>query len=209
MRCVNCGKSNPDSYVFCVSCRRPLAGYSVAGGGDATQSVAYEAVPLAHAGFWLRFIAAIIDFIVLALLVGVVASFTSLAMGTWMGFLALKPGETPAEVTSAFGPKAILIFLVTFVIGGWFYFSVMECSRYQGTVGKVLVGLRVSDAQGYPVSFFRATARYVGGRLLFAVPQIGFYYLLLDCICSAFTPNKQAIHDMFSGCFVLRKSMHT
>jgi uncharacterized RDD family membrane protein YckC len=38
------------------------------------------------------------------------------------------------------------------------------------------------------------------------VPAVGLYYFTVDCICAGFTPRKQALHDIFAGCRVLRES---
>lgn len=207
MRCATCGKNNPDGTPFCKSCGKPLVGFSISGSPASSDSFATPDTPRQPAGFWLRFVAACIDFIILALLVGVVTSFTAVAMGTWKAFLNLKPGESPAQVISAFGMQAMFIIFASFVIGGWLYFSTMESSVYNGTIGKMIVGLRVTDAQGRRVSFGRASGRFAGGRLLASVPHLGGLYFLVDCIFVAFTPEKRAIHDMCSGCLVLRKTL--
>jgi len=205
MYCMSCGKKNAEGVAFCTSCRKPMMGYSVAGGAPSPGEFAEPETPLQPAGFWLRFIAACIDFLIVALLVGVVTSFTSVAMGTWREFLKLKPGESPADVTSGFGTQAMLLIFVSYILLSWLYFSSMECSSYGGTFGKMIVGLRVTDARGNRVSFGRATGRFAGGRLLIGLPYFGAYYFLADCICAGFTPNKQAVHDIWSGCLVLRK----
>jgi hypothetical protein len=38
---------------------------------------------------------------------------------------------------------------------------------------------------------------------------LGGYYFVVDCFCVALVPSKRAIHDMLSGCLVLRESTHS
>ena len=58
------------------------------------------------------------------------------------------------------------------------------------------------------MDFWRASLRFCGGRLLAHVPVLGGYYFVLDCLCVGLSPSKRAIHDMLSGCLVLRESTY-
>ena len=62
MFCSKCGANVPDNATFCSACGQPTGGLPVAPAG----SVAVAARPsVQYAGFWLRFVAFIIDAIVL------------------------------------------------------------------------------------------------------------------------------------------------
>jgi len=159
-----------------------------------------------YAGFWLRALAAIVDLIVLAIGLAVFVSFLAVAEGRPLAFLDLRPGESPSAVLSAFGRPSLFIILCFFVLSGWLYFSLLESSSWQGTVGKKLLGLYVADAQGDRVTFARATGRFFGGRFLVHIPYCGILYFSVDCICAGLTKRKQAIHDLVAGCLVLRKT---
>lgn len=159
-----------------------------------------------YAGFWLRFVAAILDLVALAIPLSVFVSFLALACGTPLAFLALRPREPPGAVIAAFGKPALIAMLCFFVLSGWLYFSLMESSRWQATIGKRVFGLYVSDLRGTPVNFGRASVRLCGGRLLFHVPAVGGAYFAIDCICAGLTSRKQAVHDLMAGCLVLRKN---
>jgi uncharacterized RDD family membrane protein YckC len=41
---------------------------------------------------------------------------------------------------------------------------------------------------------------------LLHIPLVGIYYFLVDGLSVAFTRRKQAIHDIVSGCLVLREA---
>ena len=81
-------------------------------------------------------------------------------------------------------------------LAGWIYFAAMESSGLQATVGKKLLGLRVTGRQGNRLGFCRASARY-GGKLL-SVISLGAGFAMIF-----FTEEKQAFHDYVAGSVVL------
>ena len=81
-------------------------------------------------------------------------------------------------------------------LAGWIYFAAMESSGLQATVGKKLLGLRVTGRQGNRLGFWRASARY-GGKLL-SVISLGAGFAMIF-----FTEEKQAFHDYVAGSVVL------
>jgi uncharacterized RDD family membrane protein YckC len=88
---------------------------------------------------------------------------------------------------------------------GWVYFAAFESSSWHATLGKRLLGIYLADAAGNPISFWRASRRFFAGRLLLHAPIFGFYYFLVDCLCVGILPSKRAIHDVLSGCVVMRE----
>jgi uncharacterized RDD family membrane protein YckC len=162
---------------------------------------------LRHAGFWIRFAAAIVDFLILAIPFAVFVSFLSVGMKISNDFLALRPGMPPSEVLTRFGPTFLFANLCFFAITSWMYFAILESSSWRATVGKRLFGLYLAGADGNPIGFWRATRRFLGGRFLIHVPLVGIYYFLIDCLCVGIVPGKRAIHDMLSGSLVLRESL--
>ena len=83
-------------------------------------------------------------------------------------------------------------------IGMWLYFAWMESSTWQATLGKRVMGIKVVDANGYPIGFGRATGRYFG-----KIPS-GFI-LYIGFMMAGWTERKQALHDKLAGtCVVFR-----
>jgi uncharacterized RDD family membrane protein YckC len=158
------------------------------------------------AGLVLRLIAALIDLVVLAIPFAVFVSFLSVAMGVSTAFLNLRPGESPSAILVAFGNTFIYLSLAFFVLMSWLYFAFLESSEWRATLGKRALSLYVADLQANRVTFARATSRFFFGRLIAHVPIAGVYYVLMDCLAIPFTQRKQAIHDMASGCLVLRET---
>jgi uncharacterized RDD family membrane protein YckC len=75
------------------------------------------------------------------------------------------------------------------------YFPVMECA-WQATLGKIAMGIKVTDMQGRRLSVFRAFARNVLKVVCLGV--LGPFILI-----PLFWQRKQAFHDQLSGCLVL------
>jgi uncharacterized RDD family membrane protein YckC len=165
--------------------------------------------PLPHAGFWIRAVAAMIDVVLLIIPFAVFVSFFAAATGISNPFFNHRPGTRLNETLMQSGPTFLLICLAFFAAESWLYFALSESSAWHATLGKRLVGLYVGDAAGKPVDFWRASVRFCSGRLLAHVPVLGGYYFVIDCLCVGLTPSRRAIHDMLSGCLVLREGAHS
>src|SRR5262249_34825801 len=87
----------------------------------------------------------------------------------------------------------VFSFGVSFLYNGWFY-------RNKGaTPGKLLLGLRVVDAQtGTYLSWGQTFMREIVGRFVDALT------LMIGLIMAAFRSDKRALHDLVAGTQVLR-----
>jgi uncharacterized RDD family membrane protein YckC len=139
---------------------------------------------LAPAGFWLRFAAAMIDGLVLcfAWCGGFTCVMTILAIG--------HRGRIVSEDGGVSWFIAMLI--------GWLYHALMEASPVQGSLGKMAVGLMVTDEHGRRIGFARATGRHFGKMISGMIMMIGF-------MMAGWTEKKQALHDMMAGTLVVRR----
>jgi uncharacterized RDD family membrane protein YckC len=145
--------------------------------------------PPIYAGFWLRFAAWIIDWVLLTF-VGVILN---MAIGLERPMFGHR--GTP------FSPFALGLLSMQSMMGwitGWLYYSLMETSKFQGTLNKMALGLIVTDLSGQPIHFGRATGRFFGKILSSLVFAIGY-------MMAGWTQQKQALHDIMAGCLVLRK----
>ena len=134
-----------------------------------------------YAGFWLRFVAMLIDGIVLALGGGVIVVVLIFAV--------------PSLGTDPMGMQIIANLI--FVLVGLVYFVGMESSAKQGTLGKMALGLKVTDLNGNRIGVGRALGRFLGKIISEIILLIGF-------LMAAFTEKKQALHDMMAGTLVIR-----
>jgi uncharacterized RDD family membrane protein YckC len=154
-----------------------------------------------YAGFWLRFLAYIID----ALILGVVEMIVFLIFVGSTGLktmMSLKQSgdmqdEEAIAATAAMMSSFIAIWLLIFIIQ-WLYFALMESSVGQATLGKKALGIQVTDIQGNKISFARATGRFFGKIISGMILFIGY-------IMAGFTSKKQALHDMMADTLVVKK----
>jgi uncharacterized RDD family membrane protein YckC len=117
--------------------------------------------------------------------------------------MGLVFGVVGAAAASADSPGLMLSGqLVAQVLGlllGAAYFVLLDASQKQGTWGKQIVGIKVTDLQGRRITFGRAAARFF------------LKYFLTNCtfgigyLMPLFTEKKQTLHDMISGCLSLKK----
>jgi uncharacterized RDD family membrane protein YckC len=84
-----------------------------------------------------------------------------------------------------------------FLFAGWIYEAGMESSSKQATLGKMALGLKVTDEYGKRIGFARASARFFSKILSRMILMIGY-------IMVGFTARKQGLHDMIAGTLVMR-----
>jgi uncharacterized RDD family membrane protein YckC len=150
-----------------------------------------------YAGFWKRFAAHLIDSIIMS-----VAGF--LAILPILGLIGLGVGSAMSGdsesmigfIIAAIG--AYLMAILALMVASWLYYALMETSVNQGTLGKMALGIKVTDLNGNRISFGKATGRYFGKILSSMIFMVGY-------IMAGFTEKKQALHDMMAGCLVVNK----
>jgi uncharacterized RDD family membrane protein YckC len=78
------------------------------------------------------------------------------------------------------------------------YYIALECSPLQGTLGKHVLGIQVTDLNGRRLTFSRALSRFLL-RFASALP------LYLGFVMAAVGTRKQALHDVIVGTLVVRR----
>ena len=68
----------------------------------------------------------------------------------------------------------------------------MENSAKQGTIGKLVFGIKVVNHEGGRIGFSRAVARHF--VRLISVPLLGLWYLVMH-----FSKDKLSLDDKFTG----------
>ena len=82
----------------------------------------------------------------------------------------------------------------------WPYFAIMESSKHQATVGKLVCRLRVVDIAGNRISFGRATGRYFARALSATLGMLGVAMIL-------FTKLNQSLHDMMTNTVIIESEL--
>lgn len=151
-----------------------------------------------YAGFWLRLVAVIIDGIIIGIVQFVVLAPILAAIGIGVSEDISSAAESDPIALAA---KIMAVFSTVGLIGqvvNVLYYSFMESSKYQATIGKLALGLIVTDMNGEKLDFVKALIRNVSKIVSTVILLVG--YLL-----AAFTEKKQALHDMIAGTLVVKK----
>jgi uncharacterized RDD family membrane protein YckC len=176
--CAGCGHLNPPEASHCEQCLTPLVSSHELW---RAQSLVTTATTVSYAGFWKRVAAYIIDVFVLAVIGGIVGACYALAL--------IAQGVEDGSLLNC-------VATLSGIVIGWVYRAAMESSPKQGTLGKLALGIKVTDLDGERISFGRATGRFFGSYISSLLLWVGYFMV-------AFTEKKQALHDMMAGCLVV------
>jgi uncharacterized RDD family membrane protein YckC len=139
MFCPKCGKQNDERALFCQHCG---AGFD-SKPATPSSSLSPSSGAGTYAGFATRFVAWLIDWIIIFAAGGLVAAIT-------------------------FGTGIVVVLL-----GPWLYEAFMLSSEWQATVGKRAMSIVVTGLDGRRITFARATGRHfaklVSGPLLIGI----------------------------------------
>jgi uncharacterized RDD family membrane protein YckC len=146
-----------------------------------------------YAGFWKRFLAYILDQIILSVLgIFIVVPFLAMiGIGLW------NQDFDPSAEFIVYLIGTYLMMILTILIGEWLYFALME-SMKGATLGKMALGIIVTDMNGNKITFGRASGRYFAKIISSLTLGVGY-------IIAGFTQQKQALHDIIAGCLVINK----
>ena len=226
MFCPKCGKETDASGKYCQWCGAAIeaapAKQAVTAPPEAEEGP--EVGP--YAGLGRRFVAWIVDTILIVILGIIVIAFFNLISGfKYLYYIVVSHAPvsslTPAGTyDAAFGP-IIAAVGVFFIIVPWLYYAGFESSRSQATPGKVLMHFMVTDLAGNRASFARATVRFIGifffglfiplliivlGSLIIGLTigaVIAVIIIFLNFLMIGLTKKRQALHDKIAGCLVL------
>ena len=197
MFCSRCGAALASGAVFCSRCGTPVevvaAATSVSVPLPSGPAVALASAIPEYGGFWRRFWASLLDSIVLSIVV------TPLGLLLGLPILGMHmvdfENANPEELGNAIA--RVVFANLLHLIAGWIYFSLMQSSTRQASLGQMALGMKVTDLNGGRISLARASGRYFAA--LISVITLGIGFLMV-----AFTEKKQALHDMICGTLVVR-----
>lgn len=78
------------------------------------------------------------------------------------------------------------------------YYALLESSKHQASLGKMMLGIIVTDTNGERLDFTKAMIRQLGKIISGVMFCIGY-------IMAAFTEKKQALHDIIANTYVVIK----
>jgi uncharacterized RDD family membrane protein YckC len=150
---------------------------------------------IVYAGFWKRVAASMIDSLVLMVVILILAIF----LGVFSAAASLGRGGAGLSSGSMI---SLGLFYLFEIVGIALYFAMMHASSMQATLGKMAVGIKVTDDSGQRISFWRGVGRYFAYLLSSLVLFVGY-------IMAAFTDRKRALHDMICSTLVVDKWAYT
>jgi uncharacterized RDD family membrane protein YckC len=177
--CSECGRPFPLNQLVmignanvCAQCK-PVYLQRVREGGQPIGAMRY-------AGFWIRFVAYIIDSVILSVALSIITVPLALVLG----------GSAMFTDPTAMGVTALLAIagygLVTLFISFWYqgYFV----SKRGGTPGKLILGLKIIHPDGSMLSMGQAIGRF----LCYLIDGLTLY---IGFIMIGFDMEKRALHD--------------
>jgi uncharacterized RDD family membrane protein YckC len=185
MYCRQCGNPVQEGTNFCPQCGAsqesspPLVQKAVA-------VVPAHAEGVVYAGFWRRVVAMVLDMIISSLAALIVVVPLAFILGVSIAGTTMAP--------HAKGLGQILGNVVSIALS-WLYFTLMESSAWQATLGKRMLRIKVTDENGARIGFGRANGRYWSKILSTLLLCIGY-------IMVAFTKKKQGLHDKIAKTLV-------
>jgi uncharacterized RDD family membrane protein YckC len=180
MNCPVCSFEIKEGERFCSNCGSALS----------SKFQGYR-----HAGLLFRFLAYLIDALLLIVPITIIILY----------HLFGKYGDQLLESSLLYDAIVVEmpLFTVVTLLAFFLYFFILE-GRFQTTVGKRLLGLRVVDSKLEPIGFQKSLIRN-GLRLLWEIPLIGIglLFIIIDLILILL--RNQRIGDIGARTFVLRR----
>jgi len=201
MFCPKCGKETDASGKFCQWCGADIGSLPAPASPVVTQEEEDGPDIGVYAGLGRRFVAFIVDFIIILLFDLVAMSVLGLTRGIQNSYFYfvqhIAVGELTTEGTmAALLGSIIAAYGIVLIIIPWLYFAGFESSRSQATPGKLLMHIVVTDMTGNKPTFARVTLRHFAKFVSALVIFIGFLMIGL-------TQRRQGLHDRIAGCLVL------
>jgi len=198
-------------HSFCSECGRPASPDEMVRFGDrlicpyckdAYAQKLREGVATAgfvqYGGFWLRFLAVIIDGIITAVPVGIIQALLFGTLGFSFAQNAPGPNAAPEEVFRLMGPMFAAIGFSAFIA------MIISCTyetfflvKFAATPGKMAVGVKVLRPDGSKLGVGRAIGRHFAKMLSAIILYIGY-------IMAGFDSQKRALHDMICDTRVIK-----
>ena len=133
---------------------------------------------MVYGGFWIRFVAKVVD----GIIVGVVNQLLVVVLGS-----AIGSSQEPAAF--------FVVWILSMVLPA--VYTTFFLGKYGATLGKMACGLKVVTADGGKVSYGRALGRHLAEILSSLILLIGY-------IMAAFDEQKRTLHDHICSTRVIK-----
>ena len=187
---------------YCSECGRPFPASQLTSYGDVsvcaqcqpayTQRLRGTGVAAGRrfGGFWIRFLARLIDGLILGTALGIIIIPAVLLTGGF-GALIARNGPPDARAGALAGIFVLGIICAAILVPA--LYEIYFVSTRAATPGKLALGLKIIRAEGAPITTGLAVGRYCGYLVTSLIPlAIGF-------IMAGFDSEKRALHDYICG----------
>jgi uncharacterized RDD family membrane protein YckC len=195
--CAECGRPTlPDElasfngHMVCPDCKNTYV-------QKLREGVAPGARAFRFGGFWIRFVASLLDGIILAVVAGIFSAFLFPAFMS--RGLVRNSNPTPEEALAMIAPMLGImgvIVLLNMIVGC--SYETFFIARLGATPGKMALGLKVVRPDGGPITAGRAAGRYFAKMISSMILMIGY-------IIAGFDSQKRALHDMICDTRVIKR----
>ena len=201
MFCPKCGKETDASGKFCQWCGADIGTLPAPVSPVVTQEEEDGPDIGVYAGLGRRFVAFIVDFIIILLFDLVAMAVLGLTRGIQNSYFYFVQHIavdtlTPEGTMAALLGSILAAYGIVLIVIPWLYFAGFESSRSQATPGKLLMHIVVTDMTGNKPTFARVTLRHFAKFVSALIIFIGFLMIGL-------TQKRQGLHDQIAGCLVL------
>src|SRR5579871_4341227 len=203
--CSKCGAQNSAAAQFCQNCGLTLSS-NLAPTQVAAPARAYVAAPQVayvpdpvtpYGGFWIRFLAHLIDHFILGAVAAPLFFIMVLPSIVRIAHQAEQNQEPPSPELIVTIISSVFVYIALAFVGQWLYEALLTSSSWQGTIGKRVLRLKVVDEAGNRIGFGRATGRFFA-KILSSM------FVCIVFIMIAFTHKKRGLHDMLAGTLVMK-----
>jgi uncharacterized RDD family membrane protein YckC len=180
--CSECGQPWPQEELARFGDRLICSNCKIAYAQKLREGVA-SAATFTYAGFWIRFVAILLD--------GVILFVASVVVQ--LAFAPMLRSGRMDQMLMVLGAE----YLIGMVIGATY--EGVFVSRYGATPGKMALDLKVIRPDGGPISLGRAVGRYFAKIVSGIILMIGY-------IMAGFDSEKRALHDLICDTRVIKVS---
>lgn|GEM_PF-2367107 len=164
---------------------------------DVTEKIDETEKPVQYGGFWRRLAACLIDIVIGFVIFFVIEYILVYIAGSGSGnpptLIYFNEWIKGIENNPLFYGEIGACLLVFYIV----YYTILESSVKQGTLGKRALGLKVVNANGERLSpenaFIRSCSKVLSGL----IAGVGFFMI-------SFTDKKQGLHDYIAKTYVVK-----
>lgn len=192
--CQQCGRAFDPSQIIAVGGANVCAECKPAFLRKIQEGVAVAPTAI-YKGFWIRFLAKILDGILLDIVIYTVAILTGLQL--FRQIAVLQPGQPPNPALMAQALEWVgLLWILSMAV--FILYNTLMLGKFGTTMGKMAIGAKVITADGSPLTYGRALARTL-------MEVVNMFTLDIGYLIAAFDEKKRGLHDRVAGTLVVAK----